>query len=200
MLKHCPILLLVSALQASASALGAPPSDNFANRASLTGPSGQVQDSNLDATKEPQEPNIAGEAGGKSVWWTWVAPEGGRATFYTLTSGIDTLLGVYTGSSLGSLQLVADNDDLDKAAVESLVSFVATKAMEYQISVDGFEADSGRIVLTWFLEPAGFSGPPNDNFGSRARLPDASGQVITTNARGTKESEEPDHAKEPGGR
>jgi hypothetical protein len=34
----------------------------------------QIHSSNLQANKEPSEPNIVGNAGGKSVWWQWTAP------------------------------------------------------------------------------------------------------------------------------
>lgn len=166
----------------------------------MGGSSGQVRGTNLGATKEAQELDIEDTLGGKSIWWSWVAPEAGRVTFQTLTSGIDTLLGVYTGDALGSLQVAAENDDISEDELTSAVTFPAQQGTAYQIAVDGYEADSGIVVLTWYLESASFSGPPNDDFGSRAQITGASGEVITTNNRGSKEPQEPDHAEKPGGR
>src|SRR5205814_2055031 len=62
---------------------------------------------NVDATKETGEPNHAGNAGGKSVWWNWTAPDNNSVTFTTKGSGFDTLLAVYTGASVSALTAVA---------------------------------------------------------------------------------------------
>src|SRR5262249_22109030 len=72
-------------------------SDVFANRVII--PSGGVNTlaSNAAATKESGEPNHAGSAGGKSVWWTWTAPNTGAVTVDTLGSSFDTVLAIYTG-------------------------------------------------------------------------------------------------------
>ena len=66
---------------------------------------------NVAATKEPGEPNHAGNAGGASIWFTWVAQSAGTATIDTSGSSFDTLLGVYTGSPVNSLTTVASNDN-----------------------------------------------------------------------------------------
>src|SRR5690348_8651568 len=81
-----------------------PANDNFANAIAVSGTSFTVHGSNVNATVEPGEPNHAHQPGGKSVWWTWQAPETGYATLSTLGSvssvsgELDTLLGVYRGS------------------------------------------------------------------------------------------------------
>jgi hypothetical protein len=61
------------------------------------------------------------------------------------TSDFDTLLGVYTGSALGSLTEVAANDD--GCALGSKVTFKATKNATYQILVDGFNGQQGTFTL-----------------------------------------------------
>jgi hypothetical protein len=48
--------------------------DDFAERTLLSGSLVEVTGSNLEATKEPGEPDHAGKIGGRSVWWTWQAP------------------------------------------------------------------------------------------------------------------------------
>ena len=74
--------------------------DNFANRTVISGTSATLSGSNSGATKEAGEPNHAGNAGGKSVWWTWTAPSDGTVTIDTAGSSFDTLLAVYTGTSV----------------------------------------------------------------------------------------------------
>src|SRR5207249_1904825 len=89
-----------------------PANDNFANRITLSGTHlSNVPGSNVGATAEPGEPFHADEIGQKSVWWTWTAPSSGGLTLTTSGSSIDTLLAVYTGSSVSNLTFVAANDE-----------------------------------------------------------------------------------------
>src|SRR4051812_46610388 len=69
-----------------------PPNDAFAAAELLTGPTATASGSNAEATKETGEPNHAGNSGGHSVWYRWIAPEGGIATIDTFNSGFDTTL------------------------------------------------------------------------------------------------------------
>jgi hypothetical protein len=134
-----------------------PPNDNFANAQLITGTSGTVNGTNAFATKEAGEPSHEplGNPGGKSVWYRWTAPGSGTATLNTLGSNFDTLLAVYTGSSVGALSEVFKNDDVDPGVVTiSSVQFNAVGGTTYQIAVDGFDADQGNIALNFTL-PAG---------------------------------------------
>jgi hypothetical protein len=112
----------------------------------------RVETSNLNASKQPGEPNIAGNAGGKSVWWQWRAPRTGPVKIQTAGSSFDTLLGVYTGATLANLVLVANNDDAN-GTLQSEVTFNATVDTNYQITVDGFDGASGSIILTLIVDP-----------------------------------------------
>ncbi|HXG48041.1 MAG TPA: Ig-like domain-containing protein, partial [Methylomirabilota bacterium] len=128
-----------------------PPNDAFADRLPLAGAVVSTSGSNVDATLEGGEPaHWPATPGGKSVWWTWTAPNSGPATITTAGSDFDTLLAVYTGASLGSLSLVANNDDTNGTS-RSGVQFTAAAGTVYQIAVDGFgsgaNAASGNIQL-----------------------------------------------------
>lgn len=146
----------MSALSAPVSGVRAaagPANDNFANRITLTGTSLTGNGSNVGATKESGDPSkLAGNTGGKSVWWTWTAPSSGKVTLDTHGSNFDTLLGVYTGSSLASLTLVGANDD-DPAGgtTTSKLIFNALAGTTYQIEVDGYGGASGNITLNLSL-------------------------------------------------
>ncbi|HEX8097998.1 MAG TPA: carboxypeptidase regulatory-like domain-containing protein, partial [Pyrinomonadaceae bacterium] len=79
----------------------------------------------------------------------------GPAVFTTYGSSFDTLLGVYTGSSVGALTKVAANDDngfkdnLDGRTLTSSVSFNAVAGTTYYIAMDGSEGRTGDITLGW---------------------------------------------------
>ena len=180
-----------------------PDNDNFASRQTLTGASTTVYGRNLGATKETGEPNHAGNAGGKSVWYSWTAPHSGLVEVTTAksvtTAGAswNTLLAVYTGSSVSALTLQAGNDDsgisLDGSGTSRL-TFNATSGATYQIAVDGFGGASGFIRLA-----IGYA-PQNDNLASAYKL---NGPYIAfegTTLGATKEASEPDHAGVAGGR
>ena len=120
-------------------------SDSFSSASSISGASGQVTGSNAGASKESGEPNHAGNAGGASLWWSWTAPASGTVTVDTEGSDFDTVLAVYTGSSIGSLTSVASNDDA--IGRQSEVSFAAQQGVVYHIAVDGYSGATGSIVL-----------------------------------------------------
>lgn len=125
--------------------------DLFAGSALGTTLSGFGQASNVGATREAGEPRIAGRIGGKSVWFTWRAPASGIVSLSTAGTDFDTLLGVYTGSNVQNLTLVAADDD-SGGFLTSKVVFNAVVGTEYHISVDGLNGASGTILLSWLLE------------------------------------------------
>lgn len=129
-----------------------PGNDNFANRLALSGGTVSVTDSNANATVEGSEPTILGNFGSRSLWWSWTAPSTDTVTITTQGSNFNTQLGVYTGSTLASLALIASNDDAIGA--QSSVTFNALAGTVYQIMVKGgftvaFPAVpiSGNVVL-----------------------------------------------------
>jgi len=124
-----------------------PANDLFADRAPLIGTNASATGFNYLATKEPGEPDHAGNAGGKSLWWSWTAPASGTATVTTLGSSFATLLAIYTGTGLSSLSLVAADAKDAYGNMTSLVSFPAQQGTTYQIAVDGTDGASGTVQL-----------------------------------------------------
>jgi hypothetical protein len=127
-----------------------PANDAFAARVSLTGSAKTVSGSNHNATKEAGEPDHASDEGGHSVWWSWTAPSSGTYRITTRESTFDTLLAVYTGSSLANLSLVAQNDDGPNMGTASSVTITANAGTAYQIAVDGYGGEAGAITLSLF--------------------------------------------------
>ncbi len=125
-------------------------SDNFATPEVLAGSYGSDLANTTSATKEPAEPDHAGNAGGKSLWYSWTPTITRQVTFDTLGTDFDTLLAIYTGNILTNLSLVASNDDIAGANNrQSKVTFNAINGTTYRIAVDGFGGASGNLVLNW---------------------------------------------------
>jgi hypothetical protein len=126
-----------------------PANDAFSNRIELSGTILSLIASNLHASREPEEPTHAGTQGDTSIWWTWTAPASGPFGISTLGSTFDTLLGVYEGTELGELTVVASSDDIDSMSgiLTSYVLFQAQAGVTYQIAVDGFDGAAGSIAL-----------------------------------------------------
>ena len=145
-----PWLLVLVLLSRAALADPAPANDSFANAAIIGGAletNVVLSASNVGATFELGEPFHADSPSGRSVWWTWTATVNGSVSISTEGSGFDTLLGVYTGSSVGGLVSVISSDD-EVGKKTSRVLFRAIGGETYRIAVDGFQGESGDIVLT----------------------------------------------------
>lgn len=176
----------------------APPGhDSWAAAWELPGSFGSVEGWTVGATRESGEPRHAGNAGGHSVWHRWVAPSNGVVTWATSGSRFDTLLGVYTGSRVGSLALVAQSAD-GPAAPLSTVAFPAVAGVPYWVAVDGADGLAGNYVLSWRAGdfPGGLD---NDAFARARLLAGARGLVTAQNFGATRETGEPSHAGNPGG-
>ena len=131
-----------------------PANDRFANRIVISGTNTVVTGSSVGATKESGEPYHAGNSGGASVWWTWTAASVGTVTISTAGSSFDTILGVYTGSSVSALVEVASDDDEDyPSIVTSKVVFDVSANQTCQIAVDGYSGASGNVRLSVQLGP-----------------------------------------------
>ncbi|MEI7835799.1 MAG: serine protease, partial [Planctomycetota bacterium] len=99
-------------------------------------------------TREIGEPNPAGVTGGASVWLTWTPTTTHTVTINTHGSNFDTVLAVYTGSSVMGLTTVAANDDdVANRTLTSAVTFTAVAGTVYHIAVDGYHGATGSIVL-----------------------------------------------------
>ena len=175
----------------------APANNSFVNRTLINGTSATMTGTNVGATKETGEPNHAGNSGGKSVWWTWTAPSSGSVQIDTIGSNFDTIMGVYTGSSVSSLTTIASDDD-SGGNYTSKVTFNAVSGTTYQIAVDGYNAASGNITLHVNLTTV--TAPVNDNFANRTLISGTSATMTGTNVGATKESGEPNPVGNSGGK
>jgi VCBS repeat-containing protein len=122
-----------------------PRNDNFASAATFTG--SIATGGSFGATGEVGEPNPLGDPTVSSVWWQWTATVSGPVDLNTDGSTYDTTLAVFTGSTLGTLTLVAANDDAAGFGLQSAVQFTAVAGTTYHFAVDGFKEAAGGVVL-----------------------------------------------------
>ena len=175
----------------------APVNDNFVSATGLAGSSWTSVGSNVNGTSESGEPAHAGQAPAKSVWYSWTAPSSGSVTMGTAGSAFDTVLAVYTGSSLGALTAVAANDNRTTGATDSQVTFQAVAGTVYRIAVDGKSGASGNLTITGSLSGVTVG---NDAFASAIACAGTSFTVTGSNVGATKEAGEPSHAGQSGGK
>ena len=98
---------------------------------------------------EPGEPGPFSLDNG--IWYSWTPAATGTATISTEdgggnVTGFDTTLAVYTGNTLGSLQVYAFDDDSGTGCGASSVVPVQG-GTTYRIKVDGFGAQNGLLNL-----------------------------------------------------
>jgi len=133
-----------------------PANDNFTNRIAISGNTATVFANNVFATKEPGEPNHAGNAGGKSVWWKWTSPGEGIVQINTQNSQLTPLLAAYTGTNITNLVSVASDNGANEVDF-ARVKFIAHTGVEYEIAVDGYNVggvvSAGNIQLNFTFTP-----------------------------------------------
>ena len=156
--------------------LSTPANDNFANAQPLSGTSAIAKGTNVGATKEPGEPDHAGNKGGASVWYVWTPTVSGVYTADTFGSSFDTLLAAYTGTAVDALTTVASDDDTGTGQTSS-ITFTAAAGTTYHFAVDGFNGDTGAITLNL--------GPTSSLPQIIAFVPPSAGAGVTVTITGT---------------
>jgi hypothetical protein len=136
----------------------APGNDNLAKATPLAASAGIYVGSNRLATAQSGEPATGGSAGSHSVWYSLQPTANGTLTVDTQGSGFDTVVGIYRGTSVGSLTLVADNDNAGGHNYSRAAGAV-TGGTTYRIKVDGKAGAIGPVILHVSLTPAGVDAP-----------------------------------------
>ena len=147
-----------------------PTNDEFENASSIEAMRGSVTSSNLWATTQPDEPLPHGSVA--TIWYRWTAPTTGHVRFDTEGADPDTVLSVYTGSTLSALTQMASNDNFD-GWWWSDVSFRAVRGTTYSIALGIHPGEYyGEIELRWYpgaiisgtLRADTLTGTPGDDF------------------------------------
>lgn len=155
-----------------------PPNDDFANAEPLSGADTSADGTTAGATRETGEPDHCVVAtgpgqdcgfwqGDHSVWYRWSAPGSGTTTIDTCTAAIDSILAVYTGNALASLNRITDNNNHGGScpggwAFGSRVSFEAVAGAQYKIAVGdagGAREDAFTLAIDGVEAPADTTPP-----------------------------------------
>jgi hypothetical protein len=175
-------LVLAVLLGPAAAHAAAPSNDNFSGALSL--PVGdQVMGNNVDATHETGEPTPAagvltesdcgsindGPNCTTSVWYTFTPSSSGSYIIETCDLGtdVDTVLAVYTGSTLGTLNEVPSGSNDDSCAGGpgdngSRVTIAATGGTTYYVEVAGYAAAQGTFWLRSYAGSSPVAAPEPD--------------------------------------
>ena len=173
--------------------------DSFAGARPIDPVLGGVSDTNVGTTKEPGEPDHAGNPGGASVWFRYDAPTGvaGSISFTTEFSDIDTLLAVYTGSDVANLTPVVSNDN-GAGVAHSVVNFDIQAGTTYFIALDSVGAETGFFQLNFSQSLTLL----NDDFADAAVLSGLAGEItqpVFFGSNVSRETGEPAHGGGAGG-
>jgi Ca2+-binding RTX toxin-like protein len=120
-------------------------------------------ESNAGATTEAGELlTCDGHPFGATVWYKLVVTVPTRVTVETgYNSLLDTVISVYTGSSIASLSRVGCNDDDYTGTTDSRLQFAAQPGVNYWVQVGGYNSQEAQFDL-WFDYMT--IGPDNDDF------------------------------------
>lgn len=129
--------------------------DNFSQANLLILP-GSVTGSTIQATIEPGENLSCGSSKmDKTVWFKVIPNASGSIIATTNGSNFDTVLAIYTGSSLSNLSQLACNDDSGGITNTSRLFQMVTGEQTYYIQLGGYGDKSGQFNLQAALDTSG---------------------------------------------
>lgn len=118
----------------------APTNDNFVNRTTISGLTGNISGTLAGATREAGEPLEGGSSTSKSIWYKWVAPAAGQVTL-SAGGGPNTYVAAYSGSSVNSLAQISNGT----------LPFIAKAGVEYEIVIYDTTGAFYDTTLNWSL-------------------------------------------------
>jgi hypothetical protein len=132
----------------------APTNDMFSSGEVITGTGSAIGGTNFGAGIETGEPASCGDC--KTVWYRWTAPADLSMTFETYGGSLnDTVLDVYMGKAVNSLEMLVKNDNVTAGLnLHSRVTFAATAGMTYHLRVYGGDGAAGTFNLRWEINGA----------------------------------------------
>jgi len=134
----------------------APANDSFSTATTINSLPFDTNASNLNATREPTEPRAStgyfdsDDCAHQSAtrWYKYTPSVDQIVWANTLVAyDFDTVLGVYTGSSIGAATRITCNNDQWASGVithSSGITFKASAGVTYRFQVGGFDAESGE--------------------------------------------------------
>jgi uncharacterized repeat protein (TIGR01451 family) len=117
--------------------------------------------SSVGATAETGEPGPYTPI--NSMWYTWTAASAGTLVIQTCSAAgttFDTTLTAYTGTAVGALTQLQQNDDTPGCATSvnagygSRLTLQVSQGTTYQIQMDGYAGAMGTFLLQYTFTPA----------------------------------------------
>ena len=179
-----------------------PGNDAFANAANISALPFDANANNIDATSQTTEPRTAPTHFGptactyqRATRWYKYTPSTNQVIWANtyLATDFDTVLGVYTGSKIGSASLVACNNNQwsgNRLIASSGVTFKAQAGVTYRFQVGGFDAESGDTGELPFHVRA-ISPEANDDFANALTFTNVPYRDALTLRRSTTQAGEP---------
>ncbi|MEO8428937.1 MAG: M36 family metallopeptidase, partial [Verrucomicrobiota bacterium] len=159
------------------SVIPVPPNDNFTNAIKVPSVGAVYLSNNKLATVEPNEPKHGGLPNpGASLWWLYSASSDTDLLIDTAGSDFDTVIAVYTGNSLKTLQSVISADNIAKRK-QAFLTLHAAKGISYHIAVASANTN-GTGTLNLRFAP---NGQPDLNPPVISVTSPPSGLVLATN-------------------
>lgn len=127
-----------------------PANDHFGSAVAVPQPLPYTN--NRDTIVASTEPNESVDSAdtcapiGRTVWYSYIPSQTRLVSATTTGSNFDTVIAVYTGSTLAGLMGVACDDDTE-VDVTSAVQFVASAGETYRFQAGGYSGDSGNLVF-----------------------------------------------------
>lgn len=134
------IFAIATFAQNETPSIAPPANDSFLNAETVSGMQVHIARTNVEATKEPGEPNHGNNTGGASVWFKWTAPMSRLMTFTTnrTSTNLDTIIHIYTGTSVNTLFSETFGQDINSPSnLKSYLRFEAQAGTTYYIAVEG---------------------------------------------------------------
>ncbi|MBI1289913.1 hypothetical protein GC173_01540 [bacterium] len=135
--------------------VAAPANDSFSSATLILSLSGTSGAENQGASREAGEPDHWSTSPGYgTLWWKYTADAIATVNFSTCGSGIDTVMAMYLGDSVDSLELVMRNDNSSSCPPASGIQFTSTPGVTYIIAAGSYDVDSrGTLILRWTVTP-----------------------------------------------
>lgn len=178
------LLMLLALVFVAGAAAASPTNDDYAQPIVVSGTTGSVDGSNVDATVQADEPVNDYGWSNATVWYAWTAPSDGHVSFEADADPLIPHVCAYAGATAATATSLTCGDDG--------VDLDVTAGTTYHVSVDGLDVSgitTGDFYFVWNF--TGSSAPANDNWAYATPISDATGSVTGTTAGATMEAGEP---------
>lgn len=174
-----------------------PANDDFSAATPLTGATASDESTFRLATREVGEPTLPFRARGRTLWWSWTPAEEGLALVELGGTGPspDTVVGIYTGTSLENLQLLTADDEGGQDH-GSVAAFLTAPGVTYYLQADLYddgEIAAGPVQISATVQslPDRSLRPANDAFAQATVLDGIAGRSEANTQYATGENYEP---------